>query len=384
MRITFAYLNYLAPDAKALEAELDRRAARGWALQWLLAGLACFRRTERRDLKYCVELLPPEERTDEARQARQDYLDLCADAGWDLIDQTTTFRIFASQPGRDPVPLQTDPALDFEANWKTVLREARWSALHFPLVLAVTLLLHWLFPKGALHWWEVFLSWYALAVVPLLGAILACDIGYFRFLGRFRRSCRQAVKAGEDLPVPRPWAARLRGLLSGAYLPLLILCVVLGLLPSPDRISDITYPGDQYPLVRAEDLGLPSSSESGYLLWEGSELLRHGESMTFSRQSLVRSAWYACRWDWLADVVLESLVREEENEDALHFHPPVAPSPAGGLGFDESWLYDDGAGWQCLLARQGREVAVVEGPVDFTDPAVLAMVRARLGWEAVL
>ena len=106
--------------------------------------------------------------------------------------------------------------------------------------------------------------------------------------------------------------------------------------------------------------------------------------MTFSRQSLVRSAWYACRWDWLAEVVLESLVREEENEDALHFHPPVAPSPAEGLGFDESWLYDDGAGWQCLLARQGREVAVVEGPVDFTDPAVLAMVRARLGWEAVL
>ena len=116
MRITFAYLNYLAPDAKALEAELNRRAARGWALQWFLAGLACFRRTERRDLKYCVELLPPREHTDDWRQAREDYLDLCADAGWDLIDQTVSFRIFASQPGRDPVPLQTDPALDFEAN----------------------------------------------------------------------------------------------------------------------------------------------------------------------------------------------------------------------------------------------------------------------------
>ncbi len=61
----------------------------------------------------------------------------------------------------------------------------------------------------------------------------------------------------------------------------------------------------------------------------------------------------------------------------------MAPSPAGGLGFDESWLYDDGAGWQCLLARQGREVAVVEGPVDFTDPAVLGAVRERLGWEVI-
>ena len=79
-----------------------------------------------------------------------------------------------------------------------------------------------------------------------------------------------------------------------------------------------------------------------------------------------------------------SLLREEENENAMHFHPPVTPVPAEGLGFDESWLCGDGAGWQCLLARQGREVAVVEGPVDFTDPAVLAAVRERLGWEADL
>ena len=380
MQTAFAYLHYLAPDAKALEAELDRRAARGWALQWLLAGLACFRRTERRDLKYCVELLPPEERTDEARQARQDYLDLCADAGWDLIDQTTTFRIFASQPGRDPVPLQTDPALDFEANWSTVLREARWSALSLPLAMAGYLLVSWLFPKGVTHWWAIFLSWYTLAALPLIIAVPAWSVWYYFFLGRFRLRCQQAAEVGAALPVPRPWAARLRGLWVAARLPLLLLFLILMLLPGPDYINDITYPGDQYPLVRAEDLGLPAS-ESGYLLWEGTSLLRHGESMTFSDGELVRSTWYACRWDWLAEVVLESLVREEENEDALHFHPPVAPSPAEGLGFDESWLYDDGAGWQCLLARQGREVAVVEGPVDFTDPAVLGTVRERLGWE---
>lgn len=36
---------YLAPDAKAMEAELDRMARSGWALRWLHCGLACFRRT---------------------------------------------------------------------------------------------------------------------------------------------------------------------------------------------------------------------------------------------------------------------------------------------------------------------------------------------------
>ena len=49
---------YLAPDAKAMEAELDRMARLCWALRWLHCGLACFRRTQRRDLSYCVELCP--------------------------------------------------------------------------------------------------------------------------------------------------------------------------------------------------------------------------------------------------------------------------------------------------------------------------------------
>lgn len=33
--LPFAYLNYLAPDAKALEADLNRRAAAGWVLRTL-------------------------------------------------------------------------------------------------------------------------------------------------------------------------------------------------------------------------------------------------------------------------------------------------------------------------------------------------------------
>ena len=51
MMVPVSYLNYLAPDAKALEAALNRRAAAGWALQWLFGGLAFFRRTERTDLR---------------------------------------------------------------------------------------------------------------------------------------------------------------------------------------------------------------------------------------------------------------------------------------------------------------------------------------------
>ena len=128
---------YLAPDAKAMEAELDRMARLGWALRWLHCGLACFRRTQRRDLSYCVELCP----ANRAGEEDAGYLRLCADAGWELRAQSAGFRVFASSPGACPAPLQTDPALDFEVNWKTVLRQAQWNFLHLPFVLAFNLLL---------------------------------------------------------------------------------------------------------------------------------------------------------------------------------------------------------------------------------------------------
>lgn len=375
--LPFAYLNYLAPDAKALEAALNRRAAAGWALRWMFGGLAFFRRTERTDLRYCVELRSRKKDPDGLDEPDQDYLDLCEDAGWELADQTAVFRIFASRPGTDPLPLQTDSALDYEEHWKAALREARWNALGFPLLLAVQLLLRQLFPKGVFHWWELFLSPGTMVLLLLLAAALAWELGYFAFLGRFRRRCRRAAEAGEDLPVPRPWAARLRGLAEGLWLPLLVLALVLSLLPDlgNDRINAVTYPGDEYPLVRAEDLGFPRS-DSGYLLWESTGLLRHGESLTYTKNDLVRSVYYACRWEWLAEAITDSLVKEEQNDEALHFHDPITLTPVA-LGFDESWLYD-GGDWQSLLFRQGSVVVSVEGPVDFTDPDILSAVLDRV------
>lgn len=377
MMLPVSYLNYLAPDAKALEAALNRRAAAGWALRWMFGGLAFFRRTERADLRYCVELRPRKKDPDGLDEPDQDYLDLCEDAGWELADQTAVFRIFASRPGTDPLPLQTDSALDYEEHWKAALREARWNALGFPLLLAVQLLLRQLFPKGVFHWWELFLSPGTMVLLLLLAAALAWELGYFAFLGRFRRRCRRAAEAGEDLPVPRPWAARLRGLAEGLWLPLLVLALVLSLLPDlgNDRINAVTYPEDEYPLVRAEDLGFPRS-DSGYLLWESTGLLRHGESLTYTKNDLVRSVYYACRWEWLAEAITDSLVKEEQNDEALHFHDPITLPPVA-LGFDESWLYD-GGDWQSLLFRRGNMVVSVEGPVDFTDPDILNAVLDRV------
>lgn len=369
---------YLAPDAKAMEAELDRMARLGWALRWLHCGLACFRRTQRRDLSYCVELCP----VNRAGEEDAGYLRLCADAGWELRAQSAGFRVFASYPGACPAPLQTDPALDFEVNWKTVLRQAQWNFLHLPFVLAFNLLLGLFTAARPIHWWGVFLSLPHLLLLPCLLLVLLWDTASFLWLGAFRRRCRGAAGSGAPLPVPSRRVARGRMLCSTLASLLLLLSLLLTFWPSPGRINDLVYPADLYPVVRSGDLsGGAEDTGSGYLLWEGSPLLCHAQSLTFLAHTPVRTDYYLCRWGWLADAVRDSLLAEEQSENAPHFHAaPIHPEPIE-LGFDRSWLYIGPDGWQSLLLVEGNVVASVEGPADFTDPAVLDMVRARLELE---
>ena len=105
-----------------------------------------------------------------------------------------------------------------------------------------------------------------------------------------------------------------------------------------------------------------------------------GEAITFSKEGTVRSVYYSCRWEWLAERVANDLLQEEHDDKALHFHDPIALSPAAGLGLTHCWLYD-GGGWQSLLFRLGNVVVSVEGPVDFTDPDILNVVMDRVSQE---
>ncbi len=75
----------------------------------------------------------------------------------------------------------------------------------------------------------------------------------------------------------------------------------------------------------------------------------------------------------------DSLVKEEQDDKAMHFHDPITLTPVE-LGFDESWLYD-GGDWQSLLFRLDNVVVSVEGPVDFTDPDILSAVLERIDQE---
>lgn len=226
---------YQLADAKAMEAELNRLAAEGWELKWLRLDLACFHRSGRRDLRCAVEPRP-------ICYSDRDYIQLCADAGWEAAQTARLFRIFTSIPGRSPAPLQTDDALYFESKWDRQLRAAAISSLWDPFARLLPLLvIGWL---DQMHLWMFLSSPGAILLsVPLLFFLL---LNLFRSLSLFHtwRQFRQCVEQGEELPASSPAAVRLRGVAGSAVWLLILLFLFLSLfLGSGQRTWQYGDPG---------------------------------------------------------------------------------------------------------------------------------------------
>ena len=103
-RVLFTFSPY---EYKGVEVYLNSLAARGWELVKVGSVLASFRRTQRTDLTYCTDLLTYRRRQG-GREAQREYLALCREGGWELVDRRGSMGLFASLPGTNPAPIQTD------------------------------------------------------------------------------------------------------------------------------------------------------------------------------------------------------------------------------------------------------------------------------------
>ena len=126
MRKTKHVLFTFSPyEYKGVEVYLNDQAARGWELVKVgPLGIAKFRRTQRADLKYCADLLTYL-RGKEGQEEQREYLALCREGGWELVARRGSLGLFASLPGTDPAPIQTDPGAEWEhykrAYWNSLL-----------------------------------------------------------------------------------------------------------------------------------------------------------------------------------------------------------------------------------------------------------------------
>ncbi|MGN8898129.1 DUF2812 domain-containing protein [Flavonifractor sp. HCP28S3_F3] len=351
------WFRYTAEDVKAAQAELDELADQGWELAELGIFTATFRWAER-PRRCWVEPARWTSIRRKDEQARSDYLALCDEAGWDLLDEAGGMFYFQAKPDTDPAPIQTDGSLE----WEEVLKKSLWNQAYTFFCLVV----YWIawaagrFFLDQPRVWEMFFSNGAMLAQLFLLAWIALEL----FLGfrvvRYRKKCRRAAEAGKPIPVPRRGAARFRGAmpLVSTVLVIILLLSILGAFSSERSNHEV----------------------NGRLTAERSVL---GESVEYREFSEKGDLWiesYDCKASWLAGIVCGDLRAIEGDENRLHryfhYHGTVELTEAD-LGYDKAWIYawDGGNG---LIIRQGNRVIHMEAEkLDLTDRTV---VEEQLVW----
>lgn len=217
--------SYLIIHRQAAQDFLDAMARKGWELEKVRFEIfAKFRKTDRADLRYFIDFTdakpgnPYEE---------SDYRQLCADAGWEFVEELGYWNVYASAPGRACIPIQTDPAEEYERYRQKVARRSWLSALGTAAILGVYLLLLLGLLRGPLvpHAGEVMLlglfsSTLAASVALLLTPLfLLWGAVYLLVLWRQLRQWKQDLDLGYPLSSPSPrWAGVWGGVKLAAYL----------------------------------------------------------------------------------------------------------------------------------------------------------------------
>ncbi len=155
-------------DFKSVEHYLDEQAERGWELE-KTGVFARWKRTERTDLTYCVDLAKPRHTRDE----RVEYVEFCREGGWELTSFVGGMYIFKSLPNADLIPVQTDPELEKKNYNRYYIRNTILSVLFLALYLGF-----WVFVSAALGRYsgeaaaalrfELMTRWFMVGLIPAL------------------------------------------------------------------------------------------------------------------------------------------------------------------------------------------------------------------------
>lgn len=383
MNTGFGFFPYEAMNYKAAQAYLDRKAQRGWELMHVYLGCAArFRQAERPS--HFVDL---DNRTDYS-DTDPDYLQLCADAGWELVQNLRGMLLFRAAPGKSPAPIQTDGEIEWERFWKKY-RPRAWYIL---LCAAVIALLVWARSMPSTENLAALpASFFFLLYLPCLMLLVVYYILYLAHSVWYLSRCRRSGQ------VEKPGAiATVVDSLNRLYLPLFCTCALLGFLghanlgktvdlslsPFGEENTATVEACHEWPVVMSVDLGLPSDDFSRYLDGSRSPLMDYLEYDEITHSSgevshLLTTERYDCFNEALARWAINR--RRDETRDGKFIWgeldwQEIEAGPC--LVFDECYAARDGS---YLLFRQGKVVALVGcTELDLTTQQAVDAIRARI------
>lgn len=141
MKYKWTLFTFSRGDFKTLERYLNKQAEQGWELE-KVGILARWKRTERTDLAYCVDLLNPKQ----DRNEQKEYIDFCAEGGWELVSVSGNMYIFKSMPGANVIPIQTDREIEKKQYNRYYIRSVTLSVL-----IMLGWIAFWLFVNSAMR-----------------------------------------------------------------------------------------------------------------------------------------------------------------------------------------------------------------------------------------
>ena len=387
MRQKLGFFPYEAMNYKAGQAYLNRKEAQGWELRKVYLG--CVARFEEAEKPRHFVDLDIRQFMDE--EPDQDYLQLCADAGWEHIQTLRGMLLFRAAPGLQPAPIQSDAGIEWERFWRKYARKNLISSLVALLVAVGLLALVFGLTPGPGRSMVTAVSSNSALLYLLAFAVGAVSILFdFVSVPLYLLRCRSSGQVETPGRV-RVW---IQDTLFRLYKPFYLIAACVALLEIFNGVGttvDLKWYSErtatteacrEYPVVMGTDLGLTfEENDSRWLEGHRSLLVEYLEyrEITGSSQDgthhILTTERYACANESLARWVMEQRRRETENGAFLWGELPWEATP--GLGFEESYTCRDGS---YLLIRQNNVVALVGcSGFNLTMPEHLAVVRTRLG-----
>ena len=349
-------------DHKAAQAYLDKKAEQGWVLDSIF-------------LRWFARYVPAEDRIHFVdlnlyKNPADRYLQLCEDAGWEVVHKTPEILYFRSKTGKHPTPVQSDESMEAEQFWKGYVRKNLLLCLSVFLLFALFCI--WIFSRTGGPALSAFLLsnqglLYGLALVllaiGLVWQVISLSIRYHHWR-----------KAG-SISTKNYRGAFVKGILWA-----LIFLLTLATLPYHLIDEDTAYQRDPDdaaygPVLDSGDFGLNKEvSPSRRLEARRSLLVDWVEYTEFTDnwEHIFITERYECASEGLARWLLNARKRETYETHDM-YHRNLYWEETDVLGFDQCWVSDDGSH---LLFHEGKTVVLVgaEG-FDLTEHPEL--VRAQ-------